>query len=160
MPVLALTAAFLTPSTWAEPAPSALLNTPLLGTDTQTHRIDDWRGNLRLINFWATWCKPCRTEIPYLAVARKEWDAQGLEVIGVAIDQPADVLKFSQQIGIRYPLLLAEEQGSNLMRIAGNRVTALPFTLLLDQHGNIIQRQIGPLDASTLRQWLQAATKK
>jgi thiol-disulfide isomerase/thioredoxin len=152
-------AALIASAAWAEPAPSILLSAPLAGADQKIHRIDDWRGKLRVVNFWAPWCLPCRAEIPHLISARKEWHRQGLEVIGIAIDSDEQVREFGKQVGIDYPILLADGKGDGLMRTAGNRITALPFTLLLDGEGRILQRHTGPLDAALLRQWLQDATK-
>ena len=62
---------------------NGLLTTSLSGVDGRAHSIDDWRGKIRVVNFWATWCGPCRSEIPLLSAARKEWRGKGVEVIGV-----------------------------------------------------------------------------
>lgn len=80
----------------AEP-PAAFLETPLPGIDKQTHRLDDWRGKLRVVNFWATWCQPCRSEIPVLRGAHREWRRQGVKIIGVALDNADDVREFARR---------------------------------------------------------------
>jgi len=134
-----------------------LLATALSGVDGRAHSIDDWRGKIRVVNFWATWCGPCRSEIPLLSAARKEWRGKGVEVIGVAIDGRDDVRAFVDQARINYPVLVAEQQGQTLMQSGGNTMGTLPFTLLLDQRGNIIRRHAGVLDARLLKTWLSDA---
>ena len=157
--LLGLIALLQAPLVHAEPA-AAFLETPLPGLDQRTHRLDDWRGKLRVVNFWATWCMPCRSEIPVLRGAHQEWRKQGVEIIGIALDNADDVRQFAHQAGIAYPLLLAQEQGPALMQEGGNHSGALPFTLLLDAQGRVLQRHTGPIDARRLKQWLQEATGK
>lgn len=139
----------------AESLPASVLHTALGGIDKQTHRLSDWKGKLRVVNFWATWCMPCRAEIPVLQSAADAFSQDGVEVIGVALDNAHDVQRFAQQAGIRYPLLLAEKQGAALMRSGGNTAGSLPYTLLVDAGGVVLQRHAGPIDAPLLNRWLQ-----
>ena len=143
----------------AETLPTAVLSASLGGIDQKAHHLNDWNGKLRLVNFWATWCVPCRGEIPVLQSAADAW-RDDVVVIGVALDNAKDVRRFSQQAGIRYPLLLAQEQGPGLMKSGGNESGALPFTLLVDGRGNILQRHSGPITANQLDRWLLDATGK
>ena len=143
----------------AETLPAAVLSASLGGIDQKTHHLSDWNGKLRLVNFWATWCVPCRGEIPVLQAAADAW-RDDVVVIGVALDNAKDVRRFSQQAGIRYPLLLAQEQGPGLMKSGGNESGALPFTMLVDGRGNILQRHFGPITANQLDRWLLDATGK
>lgn len=154
---LALAVLLLAPPVRGESS-GTFLDVPLMGTDHRMHRLDDWRGKLRVVNFWATWCQPCRSEIPVLGGAYQAWRKQGVEIIGVALDNADDVGAFAHQAGIAYPLLLANEQGPTLMQDAGNHSGALPFTLLVDAQGRVLQRHVGPIDARRLTQWLQEAT--
>ncbi|RZI43802.1 TlpA family protein disulfide reductase [Herbaspirillum sp. HC18] len=131
-----------------------LLSTALQGLDGRAHRIDEWNGKIRLINFWATWCAPCRQEMPLLDSVRKEWRSKGVEVIGVAVDAGDDVRAFASAAKIAYPMLIAQDEGFGLMQAGGNAYGALPFTLLLDRNGKVVQRHAGVLDANRLKQWL------
>jgi len=141
----------------AETLPASTLNAALGGIDKQVHHLNDWKGKLRVVNFWATWCVPCRMEIPVLQSAADVW-RQDAVVIGVALDNANDVRRFTQQAGIRYPLLLAEGKGPGLMKSGGNSSGSLPFTLLVDGRGNILQRHSGPITTNQLDQWLREAT--
>lgn len=133
----------------------ALLATPLRGLDQREHRVDDWRGRYRVLNFWATWCQPCRQETAWLQAGHREWREAGGEIIGIALDDADAVSGFARQAGIDYPLLLAGEPGVELMRVAGNRFGGLPFTLLIDGQGRVLQRHAGPLDRARLQAWLR-----
>ncbi len=143
----------------AETLPASVLGASLGGIDQKTHHLNDWSGKLRIVNFWATWCMPCRGEIPVLQSAADTWRKDAV-VLGVALDNAKDVRRFGQQAGIRYPLLLAQETGPSLMKSGGNASGALPFTLLVDGQGNILQRHSGPISANQLDRWLADATGK
>ncbi len=140
----------------AETLAPSVLNATLGGLDKKSHHLSDWNGKLRVLNFWATWCAPCRIEIPLLQAAADAW-RQDVVVIGVALDNANDVRRFNQQAGIRYPLLLADGNGPGLMKGGGNSSGALPYTLLVDGRGNILQRHSGPITANQLDQWLREA---
>jgi thiol-disulfide isomerase/thioredoxin len=141
--------------TCAQASDAPLTSATLAGTDGQTHRIDDWKGAVRIVNFWATWCAPCRYELPVLSAARKQWHARGVEVIGVAVDQASDVQAFLGAAGTGYPVLIAEKEGQALMRTSGNAYASLPFTVLIDRNGVIVHRHQGIVDAHLLDQWLE-----
>jgi thiol-disulfide isomerase/thioredoxin len=136
------------------------LSTALTGSDGRTHTFNEWHGKIRIVNFWATWCAPCRNEIPLLSSISREWQAKDVEVIGVAIDGADDVQAFVGETQIAYPILFGERLGQGLMQSGGNAIGALPFTILLDRRGRIIQRHAGAVDARLLKQWLADATVK
>lgn len=139
-------------------AASPLLSAALPGLDGKTHHIDDWKGAVRIVNFWATWCAPCRSELPLLSATRQQWQGKGVEVIGVAVDGVDDVRSFAADAQLGFPVLVAQRQGQALMRANGNGFASLPFTLLLDARGRILQRHAGTLDARLLNDWLAQAT--
>ena len=139
---------------------SPLLSAALPGIDGKTHHIDDWKGAVRIVNFWATWCAPCRSELQLLSATRKQWQGKGVEVIGVAVDGVDDVRSFVADTPVGFPVLVAQQQGQALMRSNGNAFASLPFTLLLDAHGRVLQRHAGTLDARLLNDWLAQATTR
>lgn len=111
----------------------------------QTRRLAEWKGRIVVCNFWATWCPPCREEIPMLVALSKKMEPKGVEVVGIAIDFAAKVRDFVKDYGITYPVLLAGPHGLDLMRAAGNEVGGLPYTAFLDRNGKIVHEKLGAL---------------
>jgi thiol-disulfide isomerase/thioredoxin len=113
-------------------------------------RLAEWQGRALLVNFWATWCAPCREEIPLLLSARQKYGSDGVEIVGIAVDNAAKVGEFSKSLAISYPVLLAEADGLDLMRQLGNSAGGLPYTVVADRRGAIIHRQLGALKQEDL----------
>jgi len=99
-----------------------------------------------IVNFWATWCAPCRREIPLLRQLRTERGARGVEVVGVAVDFREDVVKYAKDIGLDYPLLIGEEDGVAAADLFGISM-AFPFTIFADAQRRIVAVKIGELHA-------------
>lgn len=110
----------------------------------------EWRGRVLVVNFWATWCAPCREEIPIFVRLQERHGAQGLQFVGIAIDQPDKVADFAREFGINYPLLLGGLETMQLVRMTGNRAGVLPYTLVLDRTGNLVSRELGGLKEARL----------
>ncbi len=122
----------------AEPVDFAL---PDLGGHVK--HLNNWRGSVIVVNFWATWCPPCRKEIPTFIALQREYGARGLQVVGVAIDDKTLVRNFVREAGINYPVLLGEEDGMDLMARYGNRASSLPYSVVLDRTGAVVDRRLG-----------------
>lgn len=133
-----------------------LLATPLPGLDGRTRRLADWQGKVVLCNFWATWCAPCREEIPMLVDLREQYSAQGFEIVGIAVDNAVKVREFVDNYQVSYPVLVADAGGLDLMRALGNTAGALPFTVTLDRHGSILNRKLGILRRSDIEPKIKA----
>lgn len=110
-----------------------------------TRSLAEWRGKVVVLNFWATWCAPCREEIPMLVAARERYAGSGVEILGIAIDTAAKVTEYVAQMKIPYPILLAGADGLELMRNLGNQASGLPFTVLVDRAGRPAARKLGAL---------------
>jgi thiol-disulfide isomerase/thioredoxin len=119
--------------------------------DGRLHRLLDWRGKVLLCNFWATWCAPCREEVPLLVAAKQQWAEKRLEVVGIAIDHVANIRDFSVKYQINYPVLLADGTALELLRKLGNRTGGLPFTVVVNASGGIAYRHLGALSEADLR---------
>lgn len=143
----------------ASPAPAPIPATALFqhtfdDADGQPQAIAQWQGRLLVVNFWATWCVPCVEEMPDLQSVQTEYQAQGITVVGLAIDNPAAVKGFRDKLQLQLPLLVAGASGTELARQLGNVSGALPYTVLVDRTGNVVQSKLGRLRAPELRGWL------
>ena len=114
------------------------------------HTLDEWRGHLVLMNFWAPWCEPCRREIPLLNAYAARWSKQGVIVVGLGADTQEHIRQAVEQFDISYPVLLGEGAVFDVARAYGNREGLLPFTVLVDQKGFIVWRHLGEVNASML----------
>lgn len=112
--------------------------------------LSQWRGRVLVVNFWATWCAPCREEIPGFIRLQEKYRDRGLQFVGIAIDQRDKVQAFAREFGMNYPVLLGGIDSIEMSRQAGNRVGALPFTVIFDRNGQIIGRELGGLKESKL----------
>jgi thiol-disulfide isomerase/thioredoxin len=129
----------------ADPAAAAVLAARLTDLEGKTQALSQWRGKVLVVNFWATWCEPCREEIPLFVRLQKEHGAGGLQFIGIAIDQRDKVAAFAREFGMNYPVLLGGIDTIDLSRQAGNRAGALPFTVIIDREGRVAAKKLGEL---------------
>lgn len=124
--------------------PETLPQFSLADREGKQRTLQDWAGQPLLINYWATWCAPCRREIPLLNALRAEGKAQKLEVIGVAVDFRDDVLAYASETPIDYPLLIGEEDGLKAVEAMGMQ-PAFPFTVFADSKQRIVTVKVGEL---------------
>lgn len=107
--------------------------------------ISAWRGKSLVINFWATWCAPCRREIPLLKSLAAEWAGQDLMVVGIAVDHRDKVQDFAGQFKIDYPLLIGDQDALDVAAKFGMDSPAFPFTVFTDRRGEVVALFIGEL---------------
>jgi len=112
--------------------------------------LDQWRGRVLVVNFWATWCAPCRKEVPELIRAQSQWGQQGLQIVGIAIDETENVKPYAAEMGINYPVLIGGAEGLELARSVGDNLGVLPFTVVVDREGKAISTQLGGIDRNKL----------
>jgi peroxiredoxin len=122
--------------------------------DGQTLKLSDLRGKAVLLNFWATWCTPCKAEMPWFVDFQKQYGGQGLQIVGVAMDDAAkdEIQSFAKKMGVNYPVVLGKESLAD--QYGG--VDFLPTTFYIDRSGNIQDRVFGIVD----RQEAEASVKK
>lgn len=114
---------------------------PDLGGETRT--LDDWNGKLRLVNFWATWCAPCRREIPLLKDIQAEHGEAGLQVIGIAVDDLESVADYAAEMEFNYPVLIGQEDAMAAAESFGIDFLGLPFTLVVTPDGQLLNVHVG-----------------
>jgi peroxiredoxin len=131
-----------------------LLGATFRNLDGEPRRLLDWQGRALLCNFWATWCAPCREEVPLLVAAKEKLPLYGTEIVGIGIDSAANIREFATKYRINYPLLVGEAAALTLLRSLGNRTGGLPYTVGLDRYGAITERRLGALQEMELRQVL------
>jgi thiol-disulfide isomerase/thioredoxin len=107
--------------------------------------VSTWTGKALVINFWATWCAPCRREIPLLKSLAESWSGRDVTVIGIAIDNREKVAEFAEQFKIAYPLLIGEEAGLKVAGEFGMDSPAFPFTVFTDRRGEVVALFVGEL---------------
>ena len=141
----------------AEPAVQTLWVQQWPGPDGQPKSLETLRGQITVVNFWATWCAPCVEEMPALsALYQQIQQASGaprprVEFIGVAIDRADQVAEFARRSPVSYPLVVAGAAGSELGRALGNEAGALPFTAVIDSNGRVVERTLGIVNLEKLR---------
>lgn len=139
-----------TPSTSepaAEPAmPSVLPDFTLADLSGQPRSILSWPGKSMIVNFWATWCAPCRREIPLLRSIQQEHGEEGFQVVGVAVDFREDVLNYAEEIGIDYPVLIGEQDGLEAVNKFGLGSVGFPFTVFTDNQHRIVAFHLGEIE--------------
>jgi thiol-disulfide isomerase/thioredoxin len=115
--------------------------------------MSSFQGRPLVVNFWATWCTPCVEEMPLIDVFFRQNQKNGWQVLGLAIDQPSRVRQFMGQFPVSYKIGLAGLNGTELGKLLGNEVGGLPFTVVLDAQGRLIQRKLGKLSPDDIRKW-------
>lgn len=121
----------------------------------KTQAISQWKDKIRIINFWATWCPSCLKEIPDFIQLQKEYASRNVQFIGIAIDNPATVEDYLSFTDINYPILLAPSEGGLIAKQLGNIVSAIPYTVIVNQKNEIIFRHPGELSKELIEKQLQ-----
>ncbi len=117
----------------------------LADTAGKVRSITEWDGRSLMVNFWATWCPPCRREIPLLNALQREHAGAGFQVIGVAVDLRESVLGYLKKTPVDYPVLIGEQDGLDAAKAFGVATTGFPFTIFTDRAGNIVTVFVGEL---------------
>ena len=129
---------------------NAVFGLNLPDQDGKEQAFAQWRGKVLVVNFWATWCAPCREEMPLFTSAQERLGPKGLQFVGIAADQAEKVREFVAETHPAYPTVIGGFGAIELSRTLGNRIGALPFTVVIDRSGHIVETQLGPFNQRKL----------
>ena len=118
--------------------------------------LSQYKGKIIVLNFWATWCSPCREEMPELSQLHAEYQHRNVVVLGIAIDEPGSVKTFMQSAPVAYPLLVSENEGMALGGGLGNNKDILPYTVIINAEGNVVKTYFGRINKPQLEATLAA----
>ncbi|HEV2112355.1 MAG TPA: TlpA disulfide reductase family protein [Gammaproteobacteria bacterium] len=124
-----------------------------------SRKLADWKGKAVLLNFWATWCAPCRQEIPLLVRLQAQYAAEGLQVVGIATDETDEksVQAFLKRMVVNYPMLMGTDEVGNMVSGFGGTLIGLPYTLVLDRSGKVLTIHAGELQADEAEKLVELA---
>ena len=142
-----------------ETAIAQLFATRLNDSDGKPQSISQWRGKALVVNFWATWCPPCREEMPAFSRLQARYATSGVQFVGIALDTPENVAAFRKQVQVSYPLLLAESEGMELTQQLGNSHLALPYSVVLGPDEKVRLLRLGKLPEQELEELLRKITR-
>ena len=130
--------------------PGALWAATFRDPGGSSHSLGQFQGKVLVVNFWATWCVPCREEMPAFNRVHERWKDKGVTFLGLADDDAAKVERFGHELSIAYPLWVGGESVGELSRRLGNRLGVLPHTVIFDPSGNVVDSRVGPYTEAAL----------
>lgn len=119
--------------------------------DDQPRASSEWVGESLILNFWATWCAPCRREMPLLQALHEDRGAGGLRVVGLALDNPEDVRRYIAETGVTYTIVYGEQAGYTIAESLGDEFIGLPFSAFVAPGGEIVAVRAGEVHAEELQ---------
>jgi thiol-disulfide isomerase/thioredoxin len=120
--------------------------------------FEQWRNKVLIVNFWATWCEPCREEVPDLLKIQAKYAAKNVQIVGIAVDSAVKVRQFADEYRIVYPLLVGGMEVMDLARRLGNGAGGLPYTIVLDASGRVVATRLGRISEAQLEAAVRLAT--
>jgi thiol-disulfide isomerase/thioredoxin len=142
----------------AEISPDAFHASSLPDLEGRPQSFGQYAGKFVVLNFWATWCAPCREEIPGFVRAQSRFGKDHVQFIGAASDERAKVAAFGSEFAVNYPLLADVDGAMALSRRFGNRLGVLPHTVILGPAGEVVANRIGPFTEAEITSILEQAT--
>ncbi len=131
-----------------------LYSSELLNTNGQPATLDAYRGKIIVLNFWATWCPPCREEMPELSALHEAYKNKNVVVLGIAVDETDAVKEFMEQSPVSYPIFIAKNESMALSTELGNTQSILPYTVIIDTNNIVIDTFLGKINKTTLEKVL------
>lgn len=140
-------------------AAARLLSLTLPDLEGKPQALSQWKGKVLVVNFWATWCPPCKEEMPEFSRLNKEFSPNDVQFVGISIDTADKVLAFSKETPVSYPLLISNLDSLDLASDLGNRAKGLPFTIILRPDGSPQQVKLGKFATPDLEKAIRSASQ-
>lgn len=128
----------------------ALFAASFVDAENKPQAIAQWRGQVLVINFWATWCPPCLDEMPELSALQDKYRSAGVTILGISTDDVAKIREFAKSTPVSYPLLAGDFEAMNLAHSLGNDKGVLPYSVIVGRDGKLIEQHFGRIDGSVL----------
>ena len=141
-------------------APAALYSATFRDAAQLPQPLGRFQGQVLVLNFWATWCAPCREEMPAFDRVSERWAGRGVHFLGLSAEPPELAARFGRQLGVRYDLWTGGDEVGELSRRLGNRARVLPHTALIGPDGRVIAAKVGPYSERELEALLQQTVAK
>jgi thiol-disulfide isomerase/thioredoxin len=132
----------------------ALFASSFPDSDGKLQKLSQWRGKVLVVNFWASWCGPCREEMPMLDEFQADYGAKDVRIVGISAEDADHLKAFSEELKVGYTLLSGDFEALALAQALGNDKGILPFTVVVDKNGKIANIMFGMIDKSTLEKAL------
>ena len=139
---------------------NALFAAGFVDTQGKLQPLSQWRGQVLVINFWATWCPPCLDEMPELSALQDKYRGDGLMILGISTDDVGKIREFSKTTPVSYPLLAGDFEAMNLAQSLGNDKGVLPYSVIVDRDGQVVEQHLGRIDGAALEATLRPLLKR
>lgn len=139
-------------------AAAELLRLRLPDVSGKDQSLAQWRDKVLIVNFWATWCEPCREEVPVLLRVQAKHTSNRVQIVGISVDSVDKVREFAKEYGIGYPLLIGSMEAIDLTRRLGNKAAGLPYTIVLDRSGRVVRTHLGGISEVELESAIRLAS--
>lgn len=136
-----------------------LMNAPLVDMTGKQLTLKSWEGKILVVNYWATWCPPCRAEMPGFSRLAEKYAGSNVQFVGIGVDQADNIRQFSTENPVHYPLIVGSQEHFSLAASLGNPSQGMPFTLVIDATGHLHSVKLGRMTESDLEQRLLRLTK-
>jgi peroxiredoxin len=125
----------------------------LMGLDGTMHSLEDWKGKVVILNFWATWCSPCLSEIREFVAYQEQYETHGLQIVGVGMDEEKKLRNVQRTLEINYPVLVADpKKNGALMESWGNKSGIVPYSVVIDRNGRVVYSLQGQIDRDSFNE--------
>lgn len=134
---------------------TAIFDLVLTDVGGTTQDLKQWRGKVLVLNYWATWCFPCREEMPGFSRLHERYSGKGVQFVGISIDEATKIVEFQKETPVSYPLLIGDMKTMTNSAELGNSRQALPFTAVFDRNGQLAMSKLGRWNEADLEPKLQ-----